>query len=132
MKKNYKPIKTLIILVLMGLFYLVFVRITGICFHCPFQKMTGWLCPGCGITTMFYRISKFNFHGAYNSNPYIFVTLPILVFFILYDIYLKVNLKKTPKWLNVLMSLYAVGLIAFMLFRNIYYHKEFHLFFIKP
>jgi hypothetical protein len=36
---------------------------------CSFRKMTGWPCPGCGLTRVADRMSHFNFAGAWQANP---------------------------------------------------------------
>ena len=36
---------------------------------CTFREMTGWPCPGCGLTRVADRISHFNFAGAWDANP---------------------------------------------------------------
>jgi hypothetical protein len=36
---------------------------------CSFRKMTGWPCPGCGLTRVADRMSHFNFVGAWQANP---------------------------------------------------------------
>lgn len=36
---------------------------------CTFRRMTGWPCPGCGLTRVAERMSHFNFTGAWQVNP---------------------------------------------------------------
>jgi hypothetical protein len=56
-----------------------------ITFPCLFTKILHFHCPGCGLTRAFIEILKFNFIGAWNFNPMIYLVLPISLFFITKD-----------------------------------------------
>jgi len=36
---------------------------------CAIRQVTGWPCPGCGLTRVADRMSHFNFAGAWDANP---------------------------------------------------------------
>lgn len=36
---------------------------------CAFREMTGFPCPGCGLTRVADRFAHFNFYGAFTANP---------------------------------------------------------------
>ena len=57
-----------------GLYY-IFIRITGWGIPCAFNKITGLLCPGCGITRMFLSLAKFDIPRAFMYNPAAFILL---------------------------------------------------------
>ncbi|MCR5487478.1 MAG: DUF2752 domain-containing protein [Lachnospiraceae bacterium] len=59
--------------------YLYWFRRTGIGIPCVFRLVTGLKCPGCGITTMLAALVFFDFRGAFQANPFLFVTLPFLI-----------------------------------------------------
>ena len=40
---------------------------------CPFRMLTGWPCPGCGLTHAFCDISHGNFRMAWQANPFGFL-----------------------------------------------------------
>ncbi len=40
---------------------------------CPFKTLTGWPCPGCGLTHAFCNISHGNLAGAWVDNPFAFL-----------------------------------------------------------
>jgi len=40
---------------------------------CPFKLLTGWPCPGCGLTHAFCDISHARFRMAWSDNPFGFV-----------------------------------------------------------
>ncbi len=72
-------------------------------FFCPFHKLTGLYCPGCGITRMFLALFKGEFYQAFRYNPLVFFCLPIFLIFYLDFLYHKKKgtsplLKKMPTW----------------------------------
>jgi hypothetical protein len=64
------------------IFYLVFSSVldayTGIdiCIPCIFRTITGYTCPGCGLTSAVIELLKLNPLGAWDENPLIFIILP--------------------------------------------------------
>lgn len=54
--------------------------------ECPFHKLTGLYCPGCGITRCLFSIIKLDFKSAFHYNMLVFIMLP---FFIMYYVYLN-------------------------------------------
>jgi predicted membrane metal-binding protein len=40
---------------------------------CPFKLLTGWPCPGCGLTHAFCDVSHGNLAGAWTANPFGFL-----------------------------------------------------------
>jgi len=52
---------------------------------CLWKTIFHFECPGCGLTTAFIDIVIFDFKGAYNSNPLIFIVLPIVIYFVIKD-----------------------------------------------
>ena len=103
----------------LGVVYYIWIRATGLFVPCMFYKLTGWKCPGCGITTMFYRLGMFDIHGAFLANPFLFVTGPFLLAEIVYSFVLSCHNKPLPKWNNVLVWCYCGALIVFAVIRNI-------------
>lgn len=49
--------------------------LTGIRIGCPWQALTGTLCPLCGATTMGSRLLVGDLAGAWASNPFVLVLL---------------------------------------------------------
>lgn len=48
---------------------------------CIFHKITGLLCPGCGISRMIVAMIHLDFQLAYLYNPVIFVFSPLIIYF---------------------------------------------------
>lgn len=62
----------------LGVAYYAFVRLTGITLFCPFQKLTGLACPGCGMAHMCTDILELRFYDAFRENAAAAVILPFL------------------------------------------------------
>ena len=60
-----------------GFVYYLWVMITDIYIPCVFRTLTGFKCPGCGITHMLVAVSRFDFVCAFRENPLMFVCLPL-------------------------------------------------------
>lgn len=65
----------------------------GIYIPCLFRKLTGFYCPGCGITRMFLSLLQLDFYQAFRYNPLVFI---LFALFILFKI-LRFNLSKKSK-----------------------------------
>lgn len=70
----FKPSNITLVLVAVG--FVALTRIFNIETPCPFYKITGLHCPGCGITRMFLAILQLNFYQAFRYNPLVFCLLP--------------------------------------------------------
>lgn len=80
---------------LLGVFYFVINKKWGISIPCFFHELTGFYCPGCGITRMFFSMFEFQFYEAFRYNPLVFI---LIIGYIVYKI---INLKYTiivPKY----------------------------------
>ena len=116
--KNSDLVKRTGIIALLGLAYGCFADITGISVPCPVRNLTGVLCPGCGITTLFLSVAHGYLQSAKQANAFIFYTLPLLIVFCYYGVIASHN--RVSYIVNrFLMPLYLVALIAFGIYRNI-------------
>lgn len=52
---------------------------------CLWKTMTGYECPGCGLTTAFVAIIRLEWQLAWSSNPMIFILLPACIFLVYKD-----------------------------------------------
>lgn len=46
----------------------------------PVENLSGYNCPGCGITRAFHSLCILDFKSAYNYNPGIFIVAPLLLY----------------------------------------------------
>ena len=104
---------------ILGVVYFIWLKMTEIYIPCLFRQITGYKCPGCGITSMCVNTGAFNFFDAFCANPFIFITLPFIVFEIVYCEFLNFKKRKMPMWNNLLLVFYCIGLLAFGIKRNI-------------
>lgn len=111
--------KKLIVIGALGLFYYVWIQSTGISIPCPIRAGTGFLCPGCGITTMSVNLLHLRFKAAFFANPFLFVTAPLIAAEILYAMRKSEKKEPLPKWNRTLLIIYLICLLLFAVIRNI-------------
>ena len=114
-----KEIRYLLIILGIGFGYYLWLNFTHLGIPCPFRMITGWLCPGCGITHMLIALIHLDFHTAYLENPFLLLTFPFLIGQIIYQRYLQLTKQVNPRWNQVLLWLYVIALIIFGILRNL-------------
>ena len=78
-----KLLMNIFLLGMAGLLYGIFVSYTGLAIPCLFRKVTGLLCPGCGVTGMCVALLHLDWRGAFSCHPVLFVLLlPLTAVFI--------------------------------------------------
>lgn len=109
--------KKLLLLFIMGLVYYFLLRYTDVSIPCVFRSITGYKCPGCGITTMLLLIADGNFAAARAENIFLYYTLlPLLLAVcVRYSTAMKIYHRYLDK---VCFPLYLVALLAFGVYRN--------------
>ena len=120
-ERMLKSLKKALILVLVGLAYYGFVKLTGWGLPCPFYLLTGWHCPGCGISRMFMALLELDFMGALGYNALVLVLLPFGVVFGLrrWIIYVKTGNTEPDRLETVLLIVATVLTLAFWILRNL-------------
>ena len=107
------------IIVAICIAYLFFVRITGLGIPCFIKVITGFKCPGCGITTMIVEMTRLHFDKAFEANAFLFVTWPVILLEIIYDRYRKSKGKELPAWNIIILVIYLILLIGWGIVRNV-------------
>lgn len=104
----------------LGMIYYFIVILTGFSIPCMFYKITGYLCPSCGITRMIKSLLVLDFQSAYSYNKCLFITWPLIVIpFIFSEVkYIKTGHRNIGK-LNILLFMEIAILIIFGIIRNI-------------
>jgi hypothetical protein len=98
--------------------YLILSHYLNIYIFCPIKKLTGFFCPGCGLTRMLYSLITLNFYQAFRYNPLLFIMFP-------FALALYINYLKNPKtsWYkkipNYVWYIIIVVLIVYGIMRNI-------------
>ena len=111
--------------VVLGFFYYLWIRVTGLAIPCLFHAVTGLDGPGCGTTRLCLSLLRGDFLAAKAANPFVFFTLPFLLFeilFLTYRGYLRSTGKVAPEphWNTILLGIYAGALILFGILRNLF------------
>ena len=104
-----------------GVIYFFWVCLTGVGIPCPFRLLTGYLCPGCGITHYCIAMLQLRFADAYSANPFLFVLMP---FFIPYGIcrthrFIQTGRTEYSVAELGLLLMTLVGAIVFSVYRNL-------------
>ncbi len=94
---------------------------TGFAVPCVFHLITGWKCPGCGVTRMCVALLQLDFRSAFSSHPMLFVQLPVLGMIAVRGIlaYIKDGIYRPTKLETVVIYICIVLLILFAIVRNL-------------
>lgn len=108
-----------VLLLMFGIFYMYVIETYDVIIPCVFHRLTGWYCPGCGITRMILSLTEFQFHQAFHYNILVFSLLPYAILYFLTNYICWITDKpivKLPRWFwNGLL----VITILFGILRNI-------------
>ena len=116
-KRLIRVVRRYGILLLVGLAYYVFVSLTNIGIPCPVRLITGFQCPGCGISRMLMSLVRLDLAAAFQYNPVVLLTLPIILFFVIRSDIDYVRTGKNsldryqPIWIAELVILLVFGVI---------------------
>lgn len=94
--------------------------ISGFFPQCPFRLVTGFTCPGCGITRALHQILHGHFVAAFMLNPLFVLLGPFLLFALLrYSVIVMRGGRPRPNALpaSVIYGLFFV-ILSFWIFRN--------------
>lgn len=67
------------VLVGAGAAYAGLIAVLGRGLYCPFWRLTGLLCPGCGVTRMCLALLCLDLAGAWRANAALLLALPVLI-----------------------------------------------------
>lgn len=113
-----KNIKYLGLFLFLGFTYANIVRYTFFCIPCFFNTLTGMKCPGCGITHMCLYLMRFDISNAFHANPFLFVSMPILLILIVLNFFAN-SYVKDKFHLKRIAFAYSILLVLWGIVRNI-------------
>lgn len=112
----YRDIKSARWAVMLVIAYFVFLKKV---LHslCPVVLITGFPCPGCGLTRAFFRALRLDFAGAWETHPFIFAVLILAVVFGAERYVCQSRGMKASKWLAIAVM---TGMVVFYIWRMLY------------
>ena len=113
-KRLQQVILRYIILIIIFISYYLLHKYTGFGIPCLFNLITGWECPGCGITRCLFSLVQLHFKEAFYYNPLVFIYLPFIIAYFIYKDYLYIYNKK-DKILVKIPSIFGYILIVITL-----------------
>ena len=108
-------------IVLLGLAYALFIQCTGLGIPCMFRLVTGYRCPGCGMTHAAMALIHGQPKTAFRENPLSLSVVPLLLLYGAYraEVYIRTARTDFRKWEIVFLGVLWVVVLAFWLLRNL-------------
>lgn len=107
--------------VLLGLAYALFIQCTGLGIPCVFRLVTGYRCPGCGMTHAAMALIHGQPKTAFRENPLSLSVVPLLLLYGAYraEVYIRTARTDFRKWEIVFLGVLWVVVLLFWLLRNL-------------
>lgn len=107
--------------VLLGLAYALFIQCTGLGIPCVFRLVTGYRCPGCGMTHAAMALIHGQPKTAFRENPLSLSVVPLLLLYGAYraEVYIRIARTDFRKWEIVFLGVLWVVVLLFWLLRNL-------------
>lgn len=99
-QKNLWILGLLFLAVALYYFFLNPYQQTDFFMSCPFYKITGYQCPGCGSQRAFHEVLHFHFFEAFKQNALFVLGIP----YVLLIFYANFNKEKHQKLRQVLLG----------------------------
>jgi hypothetical protein len=104
----------------LGVIYYILLKFTPVRIPCVFHLVTGYQCPGCGISRMIMSLTRLDFSAAFHYNQAIFCLLPVwTVLLIIYFFFRPKCLSQEGMLFKVVTWGSLVILLLFGILRNI-------------
>lgn len=87
---------------------------------CPTVVITGFPCPGCGMTRAVFAVLRGDFVRAWQLHPFVYVLIIYVVTFAFRRYILQKEVKSMAKYLIVI----AVAMIGYYIFRMVKYFPQ--------
>lgn len=112
---------TAALLLTAGSLYYLELKYIGYGIRCPFERLTGYRCPGCGVTSMALCLIRGDLEGAWNSNQLTFMLLPFYAYLMLRlaSGYIRTGRTELPGRMTAVIWVIIVSYLAFGIWRNL-------------
>lgn len=131
MKTLFKDIKSARWAIILIIAYFAFLK-NYIHTLCPTVLITGYPCPGCGMTRAMFRLLRLDFAGAWQVHPFIYPIGLLFMMFCISRYVLNGKYMNVVKWF---MLFIAIGMLIFYVHRMLtmfpeiapmtYYHNNY-------
>lgn len=116
---KHSKMKLILILISFLIIYFILSELLDVGIPCLFYEITGYYCPGCGITRLLFSLLKLDFYQAFRYNPLIFILIIITVIYWLVKFILKKFMNISIEIPNYVYYILLVIVIIFGILRNI-------------
>ena len=116
---KYSKMKLILILISFLIIYFILSELLDVGIPCLFYEITGYYCPGCGITRLLFSLLKLDFYQAFRYNPLIFILIIITGIYLLVKFILKKFMNISIEIPNYVYYILLVIVIIFGILRNI-------------
>ena len=116
---KYSKMKLILILISFLIIYFILSELLDVGIPCLFYEITGYYCPGCGITRLLFFLLKLDFYQAFRYNPLIFILIIITGIYWLVKFILKKFMNISIEIPNYVYYILLVIVIIFGILRNI-------------
>ncbi len=113
-KRLFAVGKRIAFLLGIGVIYYLLNTLAGFEIPCLFNKVTGYLCPACGITRMVKAAARLDFAAAYSYNKALFLSWPLAAIPLAYGEvqYIRTGKRDMGRWEVLLWAEIALLLIS--------------------
>ena len=111
--------KLILILNSFLIIYFILSELLDVGIPCLFYEITGYYCPGCGITRLLFSLLKLDFYQAFRYNPLIFILIIITGIYWLVKFILKKFINISIAIPNYVYYILLIIVIIFGILRNI-------------
>lgn len=116
---KHSKMKLILILISFLIIYFILSELLDVGIPCLFYEITGYYCPGCGITRLLFSLLKLDFYQAFRYNPLIFILIIITGIYWLVKFILKKFMNISIEIPNYVYYILLVIVIIFGILRNI-------------
>lgn len=116
---KYSKMKLILILISFLIIYFILSELLDVGIPCLFYEITGYYCPGCGITRLLFSFLKLDFYQAFRYNPLIFILIIITGIYWLVKFILKKFMNISIEIPNYVYYILLIIVIIFGILRNI-------------